>query len=148
MTDDDVKDLDAELGELLRFYRLSAGKSEKDIAKAASLPKARISGLELGKAQPSVACLYRIAGALGIPASELLIQLERRLDTAPPVRAPNGSSRTLEFMVSNRGRQLIRALSQCDDPKLLDAFANLFLAASLQKKTDKTEARRPARVGN
>ena len=147
MTDECLTDIDAELGELLRFYRLSAGKSEKEIALAVNMPKAKLSGFERGKERISLTCFLRIAEALGMPASELLAQVERRIN-GEPAKPATGARSTLEFMASNRGRQLIRAWSQCDDPRLLDAFANLFMAASLQKKTEKTAARRPARVGN
>ncbi len=147
MREEIAKELNAELGELLRLYRVSAGKSEKDVALAASMPKAKVSGCELGKHQISVACLCQIANALSIPASELLAQVERRLESPLP-KAGKGTSRTLEFMASNRGRQLIRAWSQCEDPRLLDAFTNLFLATSLQKKTEKTATQRSASVGS
>ncbi|MEM0948545.1 MAG: helix-turn-helix domain-containing protein [Pseudomonadota bacterium] len=146
MNENRLGEFEAELGELLRLYRLSAGKSETDVAKAAKLPKAKISGFELGSPGLSVSCFLRLASALDVAPSEVLAQVERRLGNKSAYAVKEAQA-TLDFMVSNRGRQLIRALSQCDDPKLLDAFTNLFLATSLRNKTDAAGAGPHARVG-
>ena len=142
-----IPDLNAEIGELLRLYRVSAGKSEKEIALAARIPKSKVSAYELGRQEISVDCLCRLAAALDVPASELVERIEQR-QAHRPVHAERDTNATLGFMASNRGRQLIRAWAQCEEPRLLDAFANLFLAACLQKKTEKAETPRPASTGS
>lgn len=59
-------------GDQVREARLQRGLSQADVAHAAGLHPTYVSGIESGRRNPSVLSIYAIAGALGVPASELL----------------------------------------------------------------------------
>jgi len=58
----------------LRGIREQEGIGVRELAKRAGVTPALISLVERGKVRPSVNTLYAIAGALGVPASELLAE--------------------------------------------------------------------------
>lgn len=126
--------LDAELGDLVRLYRLSAGLSQVELGEAAGISYQQIQKYESGANKVSVARLFTVASALGMAPSELLGELERRLngeegsETAAPVE-------TLHFLATRRGQQIVRAMANCTDTKLLDAFVDLFLAATVTRRS-------------
>ncbi len=124
--------LDSELGELVRLYRLSAGLSQVELGDAAGISYQQIQKYESGANKVSVSRLYTVAAALGVTASDLLSELEERLDGSTQVK-PSTPVETLHFMATRRGQQIVRAMAACDDLKLLDAFVDLFLAATSQR---------------
>lgn len=121
--------LDAALGDLVRLYRLSAGLSQVELGDAAGISYQQIQKYESGANKVSVSRLFSVASALGMAPSELMKELENRLDgtAGASVDAP---VETLHFMSTRRGQQIVRAMANCEDPKLLDAFVDLFLAAT------------------
>lgn len=136
-----MEKLDAELGDLVRLYRLSAGLSQVELGEAAGISYQQIQKYESGANKVSVSRLFTVAAALGMAPSELLSELERRLggeegsEAAAPVE-------TLHFMATRRGQQIVRAMAACDDPKLLDAFVDLFLAATAAPRNSNGSAER------
>ena len=66
------------LGAELRKARETAGLSQEQVAFRAGVHRTYISLLERDRKSPSVDVLYRICGALGIAASELLGRLEKQ----------------------------------------------------------------------
>ncbi len=65
------------LGDELRQARLEANLTQEQLAFEAELDRTYISHLENGHKSPTVEVLFRIAAALGIPASEILARVER-----------------------------------------------------------------------
>ncbi len=59
------------IGERLRFVRKSKNKSIYKISKETGISQNHISGIELGKRQPTIDTLYRITKPLGITLAEL-----------------------------------------------------------------------------
>lgn len=65
------------LGDELRKAREVADLSQEKLAFEADLDRTYISHLENNKKSPTVDVLFRLAAALGVPASELLARVER-----------------------------------------------------------------------
>ena len=66
-------------GEVLRRHRLEAGLTQEALAARCGLHSTYVSQLERGLKTPSLAVLVGIADELGLRASELVAELERRL---------------------------------------------------------------------
>ena len=64
------------LGKELRKARTRAGLTQEELAFAAHVDRTYISMLENDKKSPTVDMLMRICRPLGIPASQLLAQVE------------------------------------------------------------------------
>jgi transcriptional regulator with XRE-family HTH domain len=62
----------ARLGENVRQLRASRGLTQAQIARLASLPRATWAHLETGAANPTLAVLERVAGALSVTLEELV----------------------------------------------------------------------------
>ncbi len=65
------------LGEEIRKARTQAGLTQEQMAFEAKLDRTYVSQLENNKKSPTVAALFRIAAALGVPASEIIARVER-----------------------------------------------------------------------
>ena len=65
------------LGDELRKARLDAGMSQEKVALQACVDRSYLSELENNKWSPTVEMLGRICDALGLPASEILVRVER-----------------------------------------------------------------------
>lgn len=128
--------LDGELGELVRVRRLSSGLSQVELGHAAGISYQQIQKYESGANKISVSRLFKVSDALGMRPSALMAELERRLDARGDGAAedPGRTSESLDFMASRRGQQLIRALSQCEDTRLIDAFVDLLMATLSQSR--------------
>ena len=64
------------LGDVLRKARKDAGLTQEQLSYEAELDRTYISHLENDKKSPTVDVLFRIANALGVRASELLVRVE------------------------------------------------------------------------
>lgn len=63
----------AALGEWVRSRRLASGVNQRDLAARAGISRSYLCDIERGRGgQPSLACLDRIAGAMGVDRAELL----------------------------------------------------------------------------
>ncbi|MBM3635082.1 MAG: helix-turn-helix transcriptional regulator [Actinobacteria bacterium] len=80
------------LGEALRGYREDAGLSLRAAAERAGMSPAHLSEVERGLKEPSFGALSRIAGAIGVGAGEVFLDLAIALGAAPPrpARRPMG----------------------------------------------------------
>lgn len=70
----------------LRKERVARGLSQEALASAADLDRTYIGGLERGIENPTVAVLDRLAGALGIHVSALLLEPLSGHERTPPLR--------------------------------------------------------------
>jgi transcriptional regulator with XRE-family HTH domain len=65
------------LGQELRKARQDAEQTQEQLAFAAEVDRTYISQLENDHKSPTVDMLFRLCDSLGIPASELLLRVER-----------------------------------------------------------------------
>jgi DNA-binding XRE family transcriptional regulator len=66
------------LGQAIRELRLTAGFSQEAFADRCGMHRTYVGGIERGERNLSFANLLRVAGALGVRPSELLVRYERR----------------------------------------------------------------------
>lgn len=59
-------------GQRIRELRNSRGLSQADLARTIYMDPATLSRIETGRVSPTIASYSRIAGALGVPLSQLL----------------------------------------------------------------------------
>ncbi len=65
---------------MLRELRKERGFSQEALAHVAGISRNYVSLLELGENSVSIAALFPLAAALEVPASELILRVERLLD--------------------------------------------------------------------
>ncbi len=70
------------LGTTLRHYRKQQGLSQQALATKAGLHSTYVSEIELGQRNVSVLSLFRLATALHLPVSALLVPLEVHQDAS------------------------------------------------------------------
>jgi transcriptional regulator with XRE-family HTH domain len=68
------QELRAELGRRLHARRVSQGRTLATVAIQADLSVPYVANLENGRGNPTLASLHRLAGALGVPLSELVAE--------------------------------------------------------------------------
>ena len=73
-------DAEQAFGEVLRELRKNAGLTQEGLALDSGLDRTYISMLERGQRQPTLQTLLSIACCLGVSASEIVAQVEARLD--------------------------------------------------------------------
>lgn len=76
-------------GRVLRRLRTAAGLTQEQLGFEADLRRTYVSILELGQQTPSLATVFKIAGALQCPARELvgLVEDEMGKEGSPPMDA-------------------------------------------------------------
>jgi transcriptional regulator with XRE-family HTH domain len=84
------------MGRRLRALREARGISLNDLARAARVGKATVSGLENGTRNPTLETMYAIAAALGVPMSSLTLDPGASARTATAVRGAAVVSTLLE----------------------------------------------------
>lgn len=71
-------DLTKSFGHAVRGLRAKAGLTQEDLADASGLSRNYVSDLELGKKQPTLSTIARLAEALGLRPHELVKHAEGR----------------------------------------------------------------------
>lgn len=67
-------------GEIIKSTRMSVSKKSQTLfAYEYDLDSGNLSRIENGKIEPKLTMMWRIAEAMGIPLSELIIKLEKEL---------------------------------------------------------------------
>jgi transcriptional regulator with XRE-family HTH domain len=66
-------------GQVLREQRLSRELSQEELALAADVDRTFVSQMERGIRQPTITTLMKLAGALGIQPSTLIVRMEKLL---------------------------------------------------------------------
>ena len=67
------------LGAALRRLRLAAGMTQETLGAEAGVQRNFVSLIELGRTQPTITTVSKLARALGLKASELVAQAEREV---------------------------------------------------------------------
>lgn len=70
-------------GRCLRQARRDAGMSQEQLGLEADVQRNFISLIELGQNQPTITTLFKLAKALNVPASSLVIATERLMASEP-----------------------------------------------------------------
>ena len=65
------------IGDAVRRLRLAAGLSQEELGLEAGVQRNFISLIELGRNQPTISTIAKLARALGMKASELVAEAER-----------------------------------------------------------------------
>ena len=67
------------VGVVIRRLRKERGLSQEDVAFESGVDRSFLSHIERGLQQPSISILFRIAEALGTPASAILAEAEKEI---------------------------------------------------------------------
>jgi transcriptional regulator with XRE-family HTH domain len=73
-------------GAALRRVRLAAGMSQEQLGLEAGVQRNFISLIETGQNQPTITTIAKLARALGLKASELVVEAEREAEPRPRAR--------------------------------------------------------------
>jgi transcriptional regulator with XRE-family HTH domain len=74
-----VEQISTVFGQVLREQRISRDLSQEELALAADVDRTFVSQMERGIRQPTITTLIKLAGALGIQPSTLIIRMEKLL---------------------------------------------------------------------
>ena len=77
-------------GAALRRLRLAANYSQERLGLEAGVQRNFISLIELGHNQPTITTVVKLAGALGLKASELVAEAEREGHSGTKLRRKTG----------------------------------------------------------
>ena len=69
----------AAFGQVLRKHRLAAGLSQEQLGLESGVQRNFISLIETGQNQPTIGTIFKLAGALQMSASALVLEAEREL---------------------------------------------------------------------
>jgi rhodanese-related sulfurtransferase/transcriptional regulator with XRE-family HTH domain len=124
--------LDAVVGVNLKRERLARGWSLDDLAREAGISRTSLGQLELGKAPPSIAAVWKLAQTLGVPFSALLAPSS----AGAPRPGTTVTTRAQAPMLSSAdGRFTSRALHRRGDPHAAE-FYELTLAPHSREDAD------------
>jgi transcriptional regulator with XRE-family HTH domain len=70
----------AAFGQVLRKHRLAAGLSQEQLGLESGVQRNFISLIETGQNQPTITTMFKLAGALGIKASNLIAETEKAIE--------------------------------------------------------------------
>ena len=74
-----VDQISTVFGQVLREQRISRDLSQEELALAADVDRTFVSQMERGIRQPTITTLMKLAGALGIQPSTLIVRMEKLL---------------------------------------------------------------------
>lgn len=74
-----IEQISIVFGQVLREQRLSRELSQEELALAADVDRTFVSQMERGIRQPTITTLIKLAGALGIQPSTLIVRMEKLL---------------------------------------------------------------------
>ena len=79
----EIVDPTVAFGQVLRTLRRDAGLTQEQLALAAEVERNFVSLIERGVNQPSVRTVFKLAQALGVPASTMIRLVEEKLQGSP-----------------------------------------------------------------
>ncbi len=74
-----VEQISTVFGQVLREQRISRDLSQEELALAADVDRTFVSQMERGIRQPTITTLIKLASALGIQPSTLIVRMEKLL---------------------------------------------------------------------
>jgi transcriptional regulator with XRE-family HTH domain len=94
--------IDDAFAEVLRELRKQRGLSQEALADATDLSRPYISQLERSMKSPSLRTLARLAAALSVSVSDMLILVEREMSASPKVSTTSEKAARAAHEVSGR----------------------------------------------
>ncbi len=82
MLGNEHSDLTIVVGKVIREERKKAGFTQEELGFEAELQRNYISLMELGRYQPTIATLFKLAKALKTTPSSLILKIETKLESA------------------------------------------------------------------
>lgn len=77
-----IPTLDAKIvGEVIADFRKEKGISQEVLSGLADIGRTHLSAIERGERKPTLETLYRLSCALDIKMSDIVIELEKRLNS-------------------------------------------------------------------
>ena len=74
--------LDAEIvGNVISYFRKNKGLSQEVLSGLANIGRTHLTAIENGKRKPNLETLYRISTALNVKMSDIVKEIEKRIDT-------------------------------------------------------------------
>jgi transcriptional regulator with XRE-family HTH domain len=134
---DVTSELTAIVGSNLRRLRTRQGYSLERLAKVSGVSRAMLSQIENGKSAPTIALLWKVATALGVPFATLIAS--RQLNGTTVLRRDDA-----KILSSSDGRFSSRALFPFDSERRAE-FYELRLAPN---HTEHAEAHAPGTIEN
>lgn len=67
------------VGEVIAEFRKKKGISQEVISGLADIGRTHLSAIERGERKPTLETLYKIANALNVKMSDIIIEIEKRL---------------------------------------------------------------------
>ena len=71
------------VGQVIQSYRLRKGMSQEVLSGLAGLDRTHYSKIERGLRSPTLDTLFKIAQALDIPPSDIVLQIEQQISEYP-----------------------------------------------------------------
>lgn len=68
------------VGDVIADFRKKKGVSQEVLSGLADIGRTHLSAIERGERKPTLETLYRIANALDVKMSDIIIQIEKRLN--------------------------------------------------------------------
>ena len=122
-SDPSAHEIDILMGRVLRDNRVISGVTQKRLARHARISFQQIQKYESGSNRISVSRLFELSSALDVKASDLMITVEKLLETAE-----NQASRRRRKSgadVSHARLRALQLLSTIDDYVVLEAVSTL-----------------------
>lgn len=67
------------VGDVIAEFRKKKGISQEVISGLADIGRTHLSAIERGERKPTLETLYKIAGALNVKMSDIIIEIEKRI---------------------------------------------------------------------
>lgn len=68
------------VGEAISYFRRKRRLSQEVVSGLADIGRTHLSAIERGERKPTLETLYRISLALGVRMSEIIVEIERRIE--------------------------------------------------------------------
>lgn len=68
------------VGDVIADFRKKKGVSQEVLSGLADIGRTHLSAIERGERKPTLETLYRISNALDVKMSDIIIQIEKRLE--------------------------------------------------------------------
>ena len=68
------------VGEVISFFRKQKNMSQEVLSGLSDIGRTHLSAIERGERKPTLETLYRISNALGVKMSEIVAEIENRIN--------------------------------------------------------------------
>ena len=68
------------VGEVISFFRKQKKMSQEVLSGLSDIGRTHLSAIERGERKPTLETLYRISNALGVKMSDIIVEIENRIN--------------------------------------------------------------------